>query len=95
MVKSATYDIYARDGELRLIDSTIGQISRIRFPYICDSVKLNRFRLNHLIESLADWSDADRLQAHQTITEGTEVDMAIKDNAPKRYCFIFILIEPI
>ena len=84
VVKNVTYDLYAKDGEIRLIDSTMGAVSKIRFPYVCDSVKLNRFRLNHLIETLADWTDDECLQARQELAEGTEIDLALKDDSPKR-----------
>ena len=67
-----------------MVDSAIGEISKIRLPYVQDTVKLNRLRLNHLIESLSDWTDNDCLQAQRTLVEGTEVDLAIKEGTPKR-----------
>ena len=84
IVLGTSYDIYDLDGEYRLVDSTIGEISKVRLPYVQDTVKLNRLRLNHLIESLSDWSDNDCLQAQRSLTEGTEFDLDIKEGTPKR-----------
>ena len=83
-VRGISYDVYNQNGEFRLIDSTLGTISKVRLPYIQDAVKLNRLRLNHLIESLSDWSTEECLEAQQQIVEGTDFDLGIKEGSPKR-----------
>ena len=47
-------------------------------------MKLNRLRLNHLIQSLSDWTEDECLQAQREVTDGTEFDLAIKEGTPKR-----------
>ena len=85
IVLGTSYDIYDQDGEYRLVDSSIGEVSKIRLPYVQDTVKLNRLRLNHLIESLSDWTENECLQAQRDLTAGTDFDLAIKEGTPKRY----------
>lgn len=84
VVLGTSYDIYNQDGEFRLIDSSIGEVNKVRFPYVQDTVKLNRLRLNHLIQSLSDWTDDECLQAQREVTDGTDFDLAIKEGTPKR-----------
>ena len=83
-VRGASYDVYSQDGGFRLVDSSIGEVSKVRFPYVNDAVKLNRLRLDHLIASLSDWTEEECLQAQQDLTKGTEFDLAIKEGTPKR-----------
>ena len=94
IVLGTSYDIYNRNGEFRLIDSSIGEVSKVRLPYVQDTVKLNRLRLNHLITSLSDWTEEECLQAQQDISDGTEFDLAIKEGTPKRYEFYFTIRIP-
>ena len=85
VILGTSYDIYNQNGEFRLIDSSIGEVSKIRLPYVQDRVKFNRLRLNHLIESLSDWTTEECLEAQQQLSEGTNFDLAIKEGTPKRY----------
>ena len=84
IVLGTSYDVYNRNGDFRLVDSSIGEVSKVRFPYVHDAVKLNRLRLNHLITSLSDWTEEERLQAQRDVTDGTDFDLAIKEGTPKR-----------
>ena len=89
-IRNVTYDVYIHDGDFRLVDSKLGKVSAIRLPYVSDTVKLNRAHLNHLIESLADWTESECQQARQKVTEGTELDFDLDENAPRRLENYFI-----
>ena len=81
---NTSYDIYRSGGNFRLVDSSIGEVSKVRLPYVHDTVKLNRLRLTHLIETLSDWSEDECLQAQREVGAGTEFDLAIEEGTPKR-----------
>ena len=84
VVLGTSYDIYNNGGKYRLVDSSIGEVSEVRLPYVQDTIKLNRLRLTHLIETLSDWTEDECLQAQREVTAGTDFDLAIKDGTPKR-----------
>ena len=85
IVLGTSYDVYQHKGNFRLIDSSIGEVSKVRLPYVQDTVKLNRLRLNHLIDTLSDWTEDECLQAQREVSEGTEFDLDIKEGTSKRY----------
>ena len=85
MIKSVKYDIQNQDGKFHLVDSKLGDISQTRFPYICDHVKLNRARLNHMLDNLADWSWEERDACRTEMNKGTEFDTGAQASYPKRY----------
>ena len=84
VIKNAQYELDSRDGEYRLAEAEIGDISRVRFPYIKDQVRLNRARLTHILDNLADWTMEDQAKAEQEVTQGTSFDVGLKPEDPKR-----------
>ena len=85
VIRDTAYEIqHSRTGEFRLVDSSLGKISAVRFPYVEDTIKLNRARLNHLLSTLSDWSDSECLQAQEDIRRGSDFDLAFEENSPKR-----------
>ena len=86
IIRDTAYEIKnSRNGEFRLVDSSLGRVSAVRFPYVEDTVKLNRAHLNHLLTTLSDWTESDCLQAQEDIRSGSEFDLNLDENSPKRY----------
>ena len=85
IIRDAQYDLDSRDGEYRLVEAEIGDISRVRFPYVKDQVRLNRARLNHILDHLADWEPEDQVRAESEVTQGTSFDIGLEPDEPKRY----------
>ena len=84
VIRDVSHDIIKNDGRFELVDSTIGNVTKRRFPYVSDAVKLNRKRLEHMLTQCSDWTEADSKAAHQSITAGSSFHLAVSDDAPKR-----------
>ena len=84
IIKNAQYELDSRDGEFRLVEAEIGDISQVRFPYVKDQVRLNRARLNHILDNLADWEPEEQASAEAAVTQGTSFDIGLEPDEPKR-----------
>ena len=84
VIKNVQYELDSRNGEYRLVEAEIGDISQVRFPYIKDQVRLNRARLNHILDKLADWSPEEQAKTEAELTQGTSFDIGLQPDEPKR-----------
>ena len=84
VIKNVQYELDSRDGEYRLVEAEIGDISQVRFPYIKDQVRLNRARLTHILDKLADWSPEEQAKVESELTQGTTFDIGLEPDEPKR-----------
>ena len=91
VIRDTSHDIAKHDGNFDLVDSVIGPITKRRFPYVVDAVKLNGKRLDHMLTQCSDWSEQECVTAHKSITAGVEFS-ARKEGAPRRYALRFIKI---
>ena len=67
-----------------MVEAEIGDISQTRFPYIKDQVRLNRARLNHILDKLADWDPEEQSKVESELTQGTSFDVGLEPGEPKR-----------
>ena len=85
VIRDVSYDIVHGEGRFELVDSSIGDINSVRFPYVSDTVKLNRKRLDHMLVHYSDWTDQECLQAQSEIVSNTEFNLfSTKNKGPKR-----------
>ena len=73
-----------RRGRYELVDADIGTVTDLRFKYLCDDIRINRRRLDYMLEHLCDWSDADSLEARASVTQGEVLELPDDDTFPKR-----------
>ena len=79
------YDITINDdGRYQLIDADIGEVSDLRFKYICDEIQINRKRLDYMLDHLCDWSDAEALEARAAVVPDSELELPADDSIPKK-----------
>ena len=77
------YDISIdKKGQYKLIDAEIGEVSDLRFKYVCDDIRINRRRLEYMMDHLCDWSDTDALEAQSALVEETELEFP-EEEVPK------------
>ena len=77
------YDISIDErGQYKLIDAEIGEVSDLRFKYICDDIRINRRRMEYMLDHLCDWSDTDALEAQSSLVEESELEFP-EDEIPK------------
>ena len=69
------YDISVDNkGHYKLVDADIGEVSDLRFKYVCDDIRINGRRLDYMLDNLCDWSDADALEAQAELVEESELE---------------------
>ena len=74
------YDISVdAKGQYKLVDADIGEVTDLRFKYICDDIRINRRRLDYMLDHLCDWSDAEALEARAELVEPTELEFEETD----------------
>ena len=73
-----------RRGRYELVDADIGTVTNLRFKYLCDDIRINRRRLDYMLEHLCDWSDADSLEARASVSQGEALEIPDDDTFPKR-----------
>ena len=79
------YDITINEqGRYQLIDADIGQVSDLRFKYICDEIQINRKRLDFMLDHLCDWSDADALEARASLVPDSVLELPEDENIPRK-----------
>ena len=84
VIENVQYELDSRNGEYRLAEAEIGDISQVRFPYVKDQVRLHRARLNHILDNLADWTPEDQSKTEAELTQGTSFDIGLEPDEPKR-----------
>ena len=77
--------IVNRRGRYELVDADIGTVSDLRFKYIYDDIRVNRRRLDFMLENLCDWSDADSLEARASVSQDEILEIPHDESIPKRY----------
>ena len=86
VVAATVYDLTInKKGRYELVDADIGTVNDIRFKYVCDDIRINRHRLDYMLEHLCDWSDADSLEARATLTnDGAPLELIEDETVPRR-----------
>ena len=83
VIANVLYDISVDErGQYKLIDADIGEVSDLRFKYVCDDIRINRRRLEYMFDHLCDWDDTDALEAQSSLVEETELEFP-EEEIPK------------
>ena len=70
-------------GRYELIDAELGPVTDLRFKYLCDEIRINRRRLDYMLEHLCDWSEADSMEARASVSQGELLELPEDDDVPK------------
>lgn len=74
-----------RHGRYELVDAELGTVSDLRFKYLCDDIRINRRRLDYMLEHLCDWSEGDALEARTSVSQGEVLELTdeVEEEVPK------------
>ena len=76
--------IVNRRGRYELVDADLGNVTDLRFKYLCDDIRVNRRRLDFMLENLCDWSDADSLEARASVSQDEVIEIPHDDESIPR-----------